>query len=91
MRKIDTKHKALAFILGLVYGYRQANMELVVRDVKSFSEEIHRGDKVYYISKEKGEVYDEFCDAVSHICAIREDMESKKVILFVYKRLSHMP
>jgi len=91
LRKIETKNKALAFILGLVYGYRQANMELVVRDIKSFSKDLHGGDKIYYISREKGEVYDEFCEDVSHIYAIREDKESKKVILFVYKRLSHMP
>ncbi len=86
MRKIETKNKALSFILGLVYGYRNApNMELVVKDLKSFSQDLHKEDKVYYLNRQTGELFPHFCESTTHICVIREDKINKKVVLFVYK------
>ncbi|ADO46167.1 MAG: hypothetical protein NZ527_00165 [Hydrogenobacter thermophilus] len=86
MRRIDTKgNKALSFVLGLVYGYRNASMELVVKDIKEFSQEEHTQDTVYYINRQTGEAYSSFCDEVSHVCVIREDKINKKVVLFIYK------
>jgi len=87
MRRIETKgNKALSFVLGLVYGYRNAPVvELSVKDLKSFSEDQHKEDRIYYINRQTGELLPHFCESITHVCVIREDKINKKVVLFVYK------
>ncbi len=85
MRKIGTENKALAFILGLVYGYRGADLELVLKDIREFSEEEHNGCRIYYINRTLGEVYHSMREEVTHVCVLREDKINKKTTLFVYK------
>lgn len=79
------KDKALAFIVGLVYGYRNTPMELRILSMEEFSEENHRGDRIYYINRKEGKVYDCLVEGATHICALREDRINKKVIIFIYK------
>ncbi len=87
MHRIDTRgDKSIAFILGLVYGYRNTQFELKICSLEEFSEEKHNEDKVYYINRKKGEVYECYREETTHICAIREDKINAKVVLFVYKR-----
>jgi len=86
MQRVDTKgDKSIAFILGLVYGYRNAQFELKVFDIKEFCKENHVEDKVYYINRKKGEVYECYTEDTTHICVLREDRVKGKVVLFVYK------
>lgn len=81
------KDKALAFVVGLVYGYRNIPMELKTFSIEDFSEENHRGDKIYYINRKEGKLYDTLMEDVSHICVLREDINNKKVIMFIYKKV----
>ncbi|MEJ5338466.1 MAG: hypothetical protein ACK42C_02390 [Aquificaceae bacterium] len=86
MQRIETRSdKSIAFILGLVYGYRNAQFELKVLSLEEFREENHLEDRVYYINRQKGEVYECYREGTSHICVIREDKINGKVWLFVYK------
>ncbi len=89
MIKIDTKgNKALSFILGLVYGYRNADIELKILPISSFSQENHVKDKCYFVNRETAQVYEksEGCQ-YTHVCAIREDTKNKKVYLFIYRQI----
>ncbi|MFN3813591.1 MAG: hypothetical protein ACK4SM_03095 [Aquificaceae bacterium] len=86
MRKIGTKNKALAFLLGLVYGYRGAHLELVLKDMEEFSEEEYKDCKVYYINRALGEVYSSMREEVTHVCVLREDKVNRKIILLIYKK-----
>ena len=48
MQKIEVgSNKALAFILGLAYGYKNAEIELNVLSIEEFSEDKHKDDKIY--------------------------------------------
>ncbi len=54
MQKIEVgSNKALAFILGLAYGYKNAEIELNVLSIEEFSEDKHKDDKIYYTPGEK--------------------------------------
>ncbi len=87
MQRIDTRgDKSLAFLLGLVYGYRNAEFELKIFDLEHFCIENHLKDKVYYINRKSGELYEHYTEETTHICAIREDKINGKVVLFVYKK-----
>ncbi|RMH00447.1 MAG: hypothetical protein D6699_07680 [Aquificota bacterium] len=87
MRTIKTKgDKALAFILGLAYGYRKAHIEFVVKDIEEFSQEEHIEDRCYFINRDKGELLETFDERVTHVCVVRE--MDKKVCVFIYKRKS---
>ena len=83
--KLD-KDKALAFVVGLVYGYKNTYMELKVLPIEYFTQENHREDKVYYINREEGRLYNNFTENITHICVLREDRNEKKVVIFIYKR-----
>lgn len=88
MRRLSLKgDKALAFIAGLLYGYRNAPMELRVLAIEEFSEDRHAKDRVYYLDRREGKLHASFNDKVTHICVVREDSEERKVHLFIYKSL----
>ncbi|MFN3947780.1 MAG: hypothetical protein ACK4LA_06815 [Aquificaceae bacterium] len=78
------KDKALAFIVGLVYGYRNAPMELKILSLEEFSEDLHKEDKIYYLSRKEGRLCEGMEEGVSHVCVIREEKEKVKV--FIYKK-----
>ncbi|MCS6998774.1 MAG: hypothetical protein N2648_01700 [Aquificaceae bacterium] len=87
MRRLNIKEdKALAFIAGLVYGYRNTPMELKVLSLEDFSEEKHREDRVYYLNRKEGKLYECFDREVSHVCVLREDKVKGKVSIFIYKK-----
>lgn len=87
MGKIELgNNKALAFIVGLVYGYKNAEIELKIFSMEKFSEDKHKGDKIYYISRNEGKVYDSLRENVSHICVLREDKINGKVRIFIYRK-----
>ncbi len=86
MHRVDVKKdKALAIIMGLAYGYRGVPLEFQVLSLEEFSEEKHEEDRVYYINRKSGEVYECLKEGITHICALREDKINGKVMLFIYK------
>lgn len=89
MTKLYTKgNKALSFILGLVYGYRGADMELKILPMSAFSQEIHAKDKCYFVNRKTSDVYEKPQDGqYTHICVLREDKQNKKLYLFIYKHI----
>ncbi|MFN4319567.1 MAG: hypothetical protein ACK4FY_03675 [Aquificaceae bacterium] len=88
MKRIEVgSNKALAFILGLAYGYKNADIELKVFSIEDFSEDKHKDDKIYYISRMEGKVYDRLSEDVSHVCVLKEDKINGKVRIFIYKKL----
>ena len=87
MTKIDTKtDKVLAFLLGIIYGYRGALVEVKRKDICQYNEEKHSKDRVYFINRKAGYVGNVKSSEVTHICAIRENKEEKKVVIFLYKK-----
>ena len=80
------ENKALAFIVGLAYGYRNFPMELKILSLEEFSEELHREDKIYYLNRKEGKLCEGIEDGVSHVCVIREEKEKVKV--FIYRKQS---
>ncbi|RMH80465.1 MAG: hypothetical protein D6674_04365 [Acidobacteria bacterium] len=86
MRLLKTKgDRAISFIMGLAYGYRNANLELHVKKIEDFSYEEHEKDRVYYIDRTSGELHECITDKTTHICAVREDKIRGKVMVFIYK------
>ncbi len=80
------KDKVFSFLLGLVYGYRSADMELKVLSMGDFSAHKHEGHQLFYLNKEKGVVSKyQPIENPTHIVAIEEDLEEKKVKLYIYK------
>lgn len=87
MQKLNIKEdRALAFIAGLLYGYRNTPMELKVFSLEDFSEEKHREDRVYYLNRKEGRLHECFEKGVSHVCVLREDKVRGKVSVFIYKK-----
>ncbi len=87
MRPVNPKKsKVFSFLLGIVYGYRTANMELKVFSLEEFDPEDLDGFTVYYLSRERDEVKkNEPIEDPTHIVAIKEDVVEKKVVVYIYK------
>ncbi len=87
MMMVNTRgNKALAFIMGLVYGYRNANFDLKVLPMAEFSQEKHSQDRCYFINKKDGDVFNSPSEGeYTCVCVIREDREMGKVVLFIYR------
>ena len=54
--------------------------------IEEFSEDKHKDDKIYYISRIEGKIYDSLKEDVSHICVLKEDKINGKVRIFIYKK-----
>ncbi|GAB6065428.1 hypothetical protein JCM9492_05200 [Aquifex pyrophilus] len=79
--------KVFNFLLGLIYGYRTVNMDMKIRPLSEFREEEYRDFTLYYLNKERGEVSKEKpLEDCSHIVAIKEDHEEKKVKIVIFKK-----
>ncbi len=87
MRPINPKKsKVFSFLIGLIYGYRTADMELKVLPLDKFSPENHRGFDIYFLDKRNDRVSkNEPLENPTHIVALLEDFEAKKVRLYIYK------
>ncbi|MCS7170700.1 MAG: hypothetical protein N3D14_00015 [Aquificaceae bacterium] len=87
MQKLNLKNnKVLAFIAGLVYGYKNARIELKTLSMEDFTEAKHINDKVYYLNRIEGKVYEYLNESVTHVCALKEDKVNGKVSIFIYKK-----
>jgi len=88
VKPINTrKSKTLSFLIGLVYGYRTADMELKVFPLKEFRKENHKGFEIYYLSRRKDVVSkNEPIEDPTHIVALLEDIKAKKVRLYIYRK-----
>ncbi len=80
------KDKVFSFLLGLVYGYRTADMELKILALEDFKEENHEGEQIFYLNRKEGIVSKQKAiDNPTHVVALKEDTEAKKVKLYIYK------
>lgn len=80
------KSKVFSFLIGLIYGYRTADMELKVMPLEEFDLNNHEGFDVYFLDKKSDRVSkNEPIEEPSHIVALFEDFEAKKVRLYIYK------
>ena len=80
------KSKVFSFLIGLIYGYRTADMELKVMPLEEFDPNNHEGFDVYFLDKKSDRVSkNEPIEEPSHIVALFEDFEAKKVRLYIYK------
>ncbi|SHK14806.1 hypothetical protein [Thermocrinis minervae] len=85
MKNLNLKgDKALALIVGLLYGYRGMPFEVKVFKREEFSKDKHADDKVYFINRKSGQLTDRLEES-THICVIKEDKDLKKIVLFIYK------
>jgi len=80
------KSRTFSFLLGLIYGYRTADMELKIFSIEEFDEEKHHDFNIYYLNKEEDRVSKgEPIENPTHIVAIKEDFEAKKVRIYIYR------
>jgi len=80
--------KAFNFLLGLIYGYRTADIDMKVRPLEEFKEEEFSDYTLYYINRKSGEVKKgEKLPEYTHVVALREDIENKKVRIVIFKRI----
>jgi len=80
------KSKSFSFLLGLIYGYRTADMELKVLPINEFDEDLHPDFDIYYLDRVSDRVSkNEPIDNPTHIVALKEDFEAKKVRIYIYK------
>ncbi len=81
------KSKSLSFLLGLVYGYRTAHMDLKTFPMDEFNSDKLEGFTFYYIDRINDQVSKgDPLDNPTHIVALKEDHSQKKVIIYIYKR-----
>lgn len=87
MKPINTKgKKVFSFLLGLVYGYRTADMELKVFPLSSFEPSLHREGDIYYLDRESDRVSkNEPLDDPTHVVVLTEDRTSGKVRIYIYR------
>ncbi len=87
MRPINPKKsRSFSFLLGLIYGYRTADMELKILSMKEFSEDLHPDFDIYYLDRKSDRVSkNEPIENPTHIVALKEDFEAKKVRIYIYK------
>ncbi len=88
MRPVNPrKSKTFSFLLGLVYGYRTADIDLKMYTLEEFESFETEGFDIYYLNKHEDIVTkNEPIDNPTHIVAIMEDKENKKVIIRIFKR-----
>ncbi len=87
MRPINRKKsKVFSFLLGLVYGYRTADMELKVLPLSDFDADNHDGANIYFLDKKRDLVSkNKPIENPSHVVVILEDLGAKKVKIYIYK------
>ncbi|HIP43622.1 MAG TPA: hypothetical protein EYG91_07055 [Aquifex aeolicus] len=80
--------KVFNFLLGLIYGYRTSDIDMKIRPLSDFKEEDFKNFTIYYLNKSKGEVSKgKKLKEYTHIVALKEDLETKKVRIFIFKRI----
>ena len=87
MRPINSKKsKSFSFLLGLIYGYRTADMELKILSIEEFAEDLHPDFDIYYLDRKNDRVSKNGpIENPTHIVALKEDFEAKKVRIYIYK------
>ncbi|WP_164930587.1 hypothetical protein [Aquifex aeolicus] len=82
--------KAFNFLLGLIYGYRTADVDMKIRPLEEFKEEEYSDFTIYYIDRKSGEVKKgEKLSEYTHVVVLKEDHENKKVRIVIFKRLKN--
>jgi len=87
VRPVNTKgKKVFSFLLGLVYGYRTADMELKVLPLSSFEPSLHREGNVFYLDR-AGDIVSKNkpIENPTHVVVLTEDRASGKVRIYIYR------
>jgi len=80
------KSKVFSFLIGLIYGYRTADIELKVFSLEEFDINNHEGFDIYFLDKRTDNVSkNKPLENPTHIVALKEDFEAKKVRIYIYK------
>jgi len=80
------KSKTFSFLIGLVYGYRTADMDLKIFPLEEFDPSKHEDCDIYFLDKRTDRVSkNEPLSDPTHIVVLKEDFEEKKVKLYIYK------
>ncbi len=80
--------KVFNFLLGLIYGYRTEDINMKIKPLSEFKKENYEGYTIYYLNKQTGEVFkNEALSQYTHVVALKEDKETKKVHLVIFKRV----
>ena len=78
--------KVFNFLLGLIYGYRTADLDMKIRPLSEFKEEDYEDFTVYYLNRKKGIVSKgKRIEEITHIVVIKEDKKEKKVKIVIFK------
>jgi len=87
VRPISTgRSRVFSFLLGLVYGYRTADMELRILSLEEFDPERHRDGDLYYLDRRSDRVSkNEPIERPTHVVVLREDPSSRKVRIYIYR------
>ncbi len=87
MRPVNPKKsKVFSFLIGLIYGYRTAHMDLKRLPLSQYDPSNHEGYDIYFLDKKTDRVSkNEPIDEPTHIVAIKEDIENKQVKVYIYK------
>lgn len=80
------KSKVFSFLLGLIYGYRTADFSLKRFNLREFDPENRPEGEVYYLDREKDLISkNQPIENPTHIVILHEDIEAKKVRVYIYK------
>jgi hypothetical protein len=80
------KSRVFSFLLGLIYGYRTADFSLKSLPMKEFDPANRPSGDVYYLNKKEDIISkNEPIENPTHVVIINEDLESKKVRIYIYK------
>jgi hypothetical protein len=86
MRPINPRGKTFSFLLGLIYGYRTADIDLKIFSMKEFRREELEGFILYYLDRKGDRVSKgKPLENPSHIVALKEDRTLGKVRVYIYK------
>ncbi len=87
MRPINPKRsRVFSFLLGLVYGYRTADMELKILPLNDFDPGKHRDCALYFLDRRTDRVSkNEPIENPTHVVVLKEDLPSRKVRIYIYR------
>ncbi len=85
MKPLNLKgRKVFSFLLGLIYGYRRADIELKIFPMDKFSPP-EKG-RVYYLNRKNDDIsFGTPLREFTHIVVLKENKENRKLEISIYK------
>lgn len=90
MRPVNPKKsRVFSFLLGLIYGYRTADMELKILPLREFSPQRHPKGDLYYMDRREDRVSKGVpLNQPTHVVVLEEDHSSRKLRIYIYREES---